>query len=334
MHNILLVAKREMLVKMRNRAYILGTLGIVVGIFVLTFIASRADMGNAATSMIPEFVQRQMEIQAQAEEEVMTLHGLNAAEINFQIANRFQELWAAYEIDNPDIGGLDVRHWAGFAVGVLLFMAITITGSLIAIGVAEEKSSRIVEILLSSMTSFQLMVGKIIGMAAVGLTQIAVILVSAYISATSFGIIQGDVFTDAALGSAILLAIAFFLVGYMSYATLYAAFAATVSRVEEVNTAIAPVIYILLVPYLAVVIPGLGNIAPLRFALNYVPLFSPIGAAVYYFQGGLELWQALLSLAISIAALPFIMLFAARVYHRSILASGTRVKILSVLRRY
>jgi ABC-2 type transport system permease protein len=289
------------------------------------------DMENAATSMIPEFAQRQMEIQAQAEEEVMAVHGLNAEEINIQIANRFQELWAAFEAENPDMGGLDVRYWTGFVVGILLFMAITITGSLIAIGVAEEKSSRIVEILLSSMTSFQLMVGKIIGMAVVGLTQILLILVGAYIAVTTFGI-MGDIFSDVALGSSILLAIAFFLVGYLSYATLYAAFAATVSRTEEVNTAIAPVMYILLIPYLAVVIPGLGNIAPLRFALNYVPLFSPIGAAVHYFQGGLELWQALLSLAISIIALPFIMFFASRIYSRSVLASGARVKILSVLR--
>ena len=88
MRNALLVAKREMLVKMRSRAYIFGTLAVVAGILILVFIASRADMEDASTAMIPEFVQKQMELQAQAEEEVMSLHGLNAAEINAQIASK------------------------------------------------------------------------------------------------------------------------------------------------------------------------------------------------------------------------------------------------------
>jgi ABC-2 type transport system permease protein len=272
-----------------------------------------------------------MEFQAQAEEEVMAIHGLNATEINAQIALRFQELWEGFQADNPEEGGLDVRYWIGFGVGILLFMAITITGSMIAMGVAEEKSSRIVEILLSGMTSFQLMAGKILGMAVVGLTQIAIILAAGYYAARGFGL-MGDIFADINLGSAIWLALGFFLVGYLSYATLYAAFAATVSRTEEVNAAIAPVMYVLLIPYLAVVIPAFGNIAPLRFVLNYVPLFSPIGATVHYFQGGLELWQALISLAISIAALPLIMLLASRIYRRSVLATGARLKIINILR--
>jgi ABC-2 type transport system permease protein len=142
----------------------------------------------------------------------------------------------------------------------------------------------------------------------------------------------GDVFAGVNLGSAIWLALGFFLVGYLSYATLYAAFAATVSRTEEVNVAIAPVMYVLFIPYLAVVIPALGNIAPLRFALDYVPLFSPIGATVHYFQSGLELWQALLSLAISLAALPLIMFLASRIYRRSVLSTGARLKIINILR--
>ena len=331
MRNILLVAKREMFVKMRNKAYILGTLAVVAGILILMFIGSRADMENASSVMIPEFAKKQMEFQTQAEEEVMALHGLNAEEINVQVALRFQELWEAYEAENPDSGGLDVRYWIGFGVGILLFMAITVTGSMIAIGVAEEKSSRIVEILLSGMTSFQLMTGKIIGMAVVGLTQIIVILASGFFAARGFGLL-GDIFAGVNLGSAIWLALAFFLVGYLSYATLYAAFAATVSRSEEVNAAIAPVMYVLLIPYMAVVIPVFGSIAPLRFALDYVPLFSPIGATVHYFQGGLELWQALISLAVSIAALPAIMFLASKIYSRSVLATGARQKIISILR--
>ncbi|MDR1616554.1 MAG: ABC transporter permease [Syntrophomonadaceae bacterium] len=331
MRNVLLIAKREMLVKMRNRAYIFGTLAVVAAILILAFISSRADMENASTAMITESVKKQMELQAQAEEEVMALHGLNASEINAQITLRFQELWEIYETENPDSGVLVVRYWIGFGVGVLLFMSITLTGSMIAIGVAEEKSSRIVEILLSSMTSFQLMVGKIIGMAVIGLTQIVIILATGYFAARGFGLI-GDVFAGVNLGSAIWIALGFFLVGYLSYATLYAAFAATVSRTEEVNAAIAPVMYILLIPYLAVVIPVFGNIAPLRFVLDYVPLFSPIGATVHYFQGGLDLLQALLSLAISLAALPLIMLLASRIYRRSILATGARQKIITILR--
>ena len=332
MRNIWLVAKREMLVKMRNRAYIIGTLAVVVGVIALAFLGSRGNMNgeDAANAMVPEFAKQQMLLQAQAEQEVFTEHGLNAEEINAQVAVRFQELLAEYQEENPDSTN-DVRYWIGFGVGILLFMAITITGTMIAQGVAEEKSSRIVEILLSSMTSFELMVGKIIGMAVVGLTQIAIILGAGYAAARGFGL-MGDIFSGVELGSAIWLALAFFLVGYLSYATLYAAFASTVSRAEEVNIAIQPVMYVLMVPYIATILPAFSNIAPLRFALDYVPLFSPIGATVHYFQGGLGLWQALLSLAISIAVLPLIMLVAARIYRRSVLATGARLKVLAILR--
>jgi ABC-type Na+ efflux pump permease subunit len=333
MRNIWLVAKREMLTKMRNKAYILGTLAVVVGVVVLAFLGSRAggnenDLSNA---MVPEFARQQMVLQAQAEQEVMARHGLSSEEVNAEITARFQELWAEYQAEHPE-SATDTRYWIGFGVGILLFMAITITGSMIALGVAEEKSSRIVEILLSGMTSFQLMVGKIIGMAVVGLTQIAIILGAGYAAARGFGL-MGDIFAGVNLGSAIWLALGFFLVGYLSYATLYAAFAATVSRTEEVNVAIAPVMYVLMIPYIATVIPAFGQLAPIRFVLDYVPLFSPIGATVHYFQGGLALWQALLSLVISIIALPFIMLIASRIYRRSVLATGARLKVLAILRQ-
>jgi len=331
MRNVWLVAKREMLVKMRNRAYILGTLAVVLGIIGLAFLASRGDTDSVNDAMIPEFARQQMVLQAQAEQEVLAEHGLDSTEIQAQVAARFNQLWAEYQAENPDSGS-DIRYWVGFAVGILLFMAITITGTMIAQGVAEEKSSRIVEILLSSMTSFELMVGKIVGMAVVGLTQIAIILGSGYAAARAFGLLGGDAFAGIDLGSGIWIAIGFFLVGYFSYATLYAAFASTVSRAEEVNIAIQPVMYILLVPYLATVLPAFGSIAPVRFVLNYVPLFSPIGATVNYFQGGLALWQTLLSLGISILALPLIMFAASRIYRRSVLATGARLKIFNVLR--
>lgn len=332
MRNIWLVAKREMLVKMRNKAYILGTLVVVAGIVLLAFLGSRGNMSgeDAANVMVPEFAKQQMLLQAQAEQEVFAEHGLIAEEINAQVSARFQELLAEYQEENPDSAS-DARYWIGFAVGILLFMAITITGTMIAQGVAEEKSSRIVEILLSGMTSFQLMVGKIVGMAVVGLTQIAIILGAGYLAARGFGL-MGDIFSGIELGSAIWLALAFFLVGYLSYATLYAAFASTVSRAEEVNIAIQPVMYVLMIPYIATILPAFGTIAPVRFILDYVPLFSPIGATVHYFQGGLTLWQALISLAISIAALPLIMLVAARIYRRSVLSTGARLKVLTILR--
>ncbi|MCL2371758.1 ABC transporter permease [Candidatus Saccharibacteria bacterium] len=328
--NVWLIAKREMITKMRNKAYILGTLAVVLGVIGLAFFASRANDDAVSDAMIPEFARTQMALQAQAEEEVMAQYGLDAEEVRLQVAVRFNELWTEYQEENPD-SGASVRYWIGFGVGILLFLAITMTGAMIAQVVAEEKSSRIVEILLSSMSSFELMVGKIIGIAVVGLVQLAIILLAGYAAARGFGL-MGDIFAGINIGSAIWLAIAFFIVGYFSYATLYAAFASTVSRAEEVNVAIQPVMYVLLVPYMAVVIPAFSAIEPLRFVLTYLPLFSPIAAPVYYFQGEINLWQALISLGISLLALPLIMFAAARIYRRSVLATGAKLKILTVLR--
>ncbi|MDR0979545.1 MAG: ABC transporter permease [Candidatus Nomurabacteria bacterium] len=332
LRNIALVAKREIITKMRNRTYIIGTLAVVVGIFLLAFLGSRSTAEDAGNAMIPEYAKQSIILQEQARQETLAEYNIDATELDTKIAARYQELLAAYQAEHPDSTATDTRYWIGFAVGILLFVALSITGSMIALGVAEEKSSRIVEILLSSMSSFELMFGKIVGMAVVGLTQIAIILGAGYIAAQSFSV-MGDIFSSINLGAGIWLALGFFLVGYLSYATLYAAFAATVSRTEEVNVAIQPVMYIMMIPYFVVVIPALSNVAPLRFLVDYLPLMSPIGATSHYFQGELSLWQALLSLGISLAVLPFIMLAASRIYRRSVLSSGARLHALALLRQ-
>lgn len=329
MRNIWLVAKREMLVRMRSKAYIIGTIAIILGVVGLSFLASRGS--GSEEMLIPEYARQQIAAQTEAREYVYAEYGLDVAEIDAKIAAKFEEIMAAYEAENPS-GLNDSKYWVGYIVGILLFVAIVMTGTMIAQGVAEEKSSRIVEILLGSMSSFQLMAGKIVGIGIVGLVQIGVILGAGYVSAAAFGLI-GDVFVGVDFGSAIIIALAFFIVGYFSYAALYAAFASMVSRAEEVNVAIQPVMYILLVPYMATVIPTLAEIGPIQHLLNYLPLWSPIGAVVHYFQGSLTTAQALLSLSISAVALPLIMYMAATIYRRSVLATGARLRIKDVLNK-
>ena len=329
MRNIWLIAKREMLVRMRSKAFIIGTVAIILGIVGLTFLMSRGEA--AEDVLIPEYAKQQIAAQAEAKEFVYAEYGLDVADIDAKIMVKYLEIMTEYEEENPS-GLTDSKYWIGYGVGILLFVAITMTGTMIAQGVAEEKSSRIVEILLGGMSSFQLMAGKIIGIGVVGLVQIGAILGAGYASSVGFGV-MGDMFADINLGFALFVALAFFLIGYFSYAALYAAFASMVSRAEEVNVAIQPVMYILMIPYFATVIPTLAEIGPVQQALNYMPLWSPIGATVHYFQGSMSTVQVLISIGISLVALPGILYLAAMIYRRSVLETGAKLKIKDVLKK-
>jgi len=327
MRNIWLVAKREILIRIRSRAFIIGTIAIVLGVIGIAFLTSGGQ--GAEELLIPEYAKQQIAAKAEAEASVYAEHDLDPAEIQAKIAAKFEELMANYEAESPS-GLTDSKYFTGYIIGIMLFVAITMTGTMIAQGVAEEKSSRIVEILLSSMSSFQLMVGKIVGIGIVGLIQIGAILGAGYIAATKFGLAD-NAFADINFGLALIIALAFFLVGYFSYAALYAAFASMVSRAEEVNIAIQPIMYILMIPYIATIIPTLAEIGPIQQMLNYMPLWSPVGAVVHYFQGSLTTAQALISLSISIVALPGIFYIAATIYRRSVLSTGARLRIKDVL---
>ncbi|MEO5987221.1 MAG: ABC transporter permease [Candidatus Limnocylindria bacterium] len=158
--------------------------------------------------------------------------------------------------NQEDFGGAFILT---YALVILTFLAILTYGNWVAQSVAEEKSGRVMELLITAATPRQLLTGKVLGTGAAGLTQYVGIVVAAMIGLVANGPISealgvaGELpFTLPSIGPAMLIAFAtFFLLGFILYATLYEAAGSMVSRIEDVQQAVGPLIFLAMGGYLA-----------------------------------------------------------------------------------
>jgi ABC-2 type transport system permease protein len=170
-------------------------------------------------------------------------------------------------------------------VGILLiFLSVYMYGYGVATGVAEEKSSRIMEILVNAATPFQLMVGKIVGIGAAGLAQMAAFVVVGIgallqtpVKALLLGSTAGGLnlnITGASV-TMLLLLLVYFLLGFLLYATLFAAMGALVKRQEELQNVIQLVIWLFTVGYLVSFLGISSPDAPWVKVISYIPFWTP-----------------------------------------------------------
>jgi ABC-2 type transport system permease protein len=223
-----------------------------------------------------------------------------------------------------------------FIVGFLIYITIIMYGQVILAAVVEEKETRIAELLFSSVRSFPLLIGKLIGVSLVALTQLA-------LWALAFGAfaLWG---VNALAASGVNLSLPhipasffayfflFFLLGYFIYATFYALVGSMVTTTQEGGQLSMPVLFLLIMGfYLAFpVIRSPGS--PLAFWVSMIPFFSPITMIVRIVTQTPPAWQILLSLAIGYATVVLLMWLAARIYRIGMLMYGKRATIPEVLR--
>lgn len=231
-------------------------------------------------------------------------------------------------LDGEERDGAQV--FAGLAAGILIFVAVMSTGQMVAQGVVEEKSSRVVELLLATVRPWQLLTGKVLGIGVVGLIQVVCVLAASVVSALAFDLFDAS---SLDLGATALWTLVWFVLGYATYAIVLAGLAALVSRQEDVAQVISPVMVVMMIPYfLAVtVVPwDPGNVV-VR-VLSQVPFCAPLMMPVRVAIGGVEAWEVALSLGLSVAALPVLIWLAGRLYARGVLRTGARVGLLAALR--
>ena len=206
---------------------------------------------------------------------------------------------------------------------VLLYGQLFGYGIWIATGVIEEKSSRVVEILLSAIGARQLMAGKIIGIGVLGLAQLAVISVYGIALAVATGALElpGD-----AIGVA-LLSIGWFVLGFAFYAGLFAVAGSLVSRMEELQNAMTPINLVIFVS-LFISIGALqdpdGTVA--RVA-SLLPTSSALAMPVRIVLGSATPLEVALSIAIVVVSAAAMIPISARLYAGAILRIGARVKL-------
>jgi len=216
-------------------------------------------------------------------------------------------------------------------MGVLLYLAMQVGGQYVAQGVVEEKASRVVEVLLSTVPPWHLMAGKIIGIGIVTLGQLFLVLGGAYIAAEFTGL-MGE--TNLHLGATMIWSVIWALVGFVTFSVVMAALAARVSRQEEIGSVITPVVMLMLIPYfLGVSILPNDPTNQLAAVLSYIPLMAPMLMPIRVALGVATLPQLLLSLLISLAALPVLLWLATKVYQGAILHTGGRISMRDALTR-
>jgi ABC-2 type transport system permease protein len=217
---------------------------------------------------------------------------------------------------------------ASLALGILLWIALGQYGNLVAQGVVEEKATRIMEILLATIPPSRLLAGKIVGIGLVGLLQLAIVGAAALVAVR-----VTNVAAIPALGAgAILGDICWFLLGYLFYATAYAAVASLVSRHEEVQGAVGPISILQIAGYLLMYVSLPHPAGPLATVCSVLPPFAPILMPVRMAVTDVPFWQVGLAAALILASIGGLTWLAGRMYSNAAMRIGTRVRFMDAFR--
>lgn len=221
-------------------------------------------------------------------------------------------------------------------VGVLMLMMVTLMGiSTLSAGVVEEKASRVVEILLTTVRPRTLLLGKILGIGSAMLVIFAVYLAGILGGLWIAGLLD-QISTLGALGvwGYVPMLLLWIVLGYFTFAGITGGISATVSRQEDLGAVQTPLIFMQMIPlYLAIyLVPYLPD-ATVTKVLSYVPLFSPYLMPMRAAVGGVEVWEQVLAIALTLITIPLLALVAGKIYERSILHTGERIKLKQVLRK-
>ncbi|MGR9050932.1 ABC transporter permease [Halobacillus faecis] len=208
-----------------------------------------------------------------------------------------------------------------------LYFSVIMYGQMISTEVATEKSSRVMEILVSSVSPVSQMFAKIFGIALLGLTQFAILILAGYL-----GIQQSRTLGDGSMleffgfndinPGTIIYAVVFFILGYLLYATLAATLGSLVSRLEDAQQLLAPMIMLIVAGFLIAMF-GLGIPESTFITISsYFPFFTPL--IMFLRVGMLEIpvWEIALSIGILIGSILLLALIGARVYRGGVLMYG------------
>jgi len=210
---------------------------------------------------------------------------------------------------------------------LLLYIAIISFGYAIASSVVSEKSSRVVEVILSAIRPSQLLAGKVIGVGLLGLIQISIIGAAGLLIAL-FG---GDLSLPDSTAETVALVLLYFVLGYAFYGCAFAGVASLVSRQEDSQSTTSPLLVVLIGSYLATN-SALGNPeGSLAQIGTFLPPMAPMLVPGRAAQGALAGWELAASIALMVVSILIVVRLAARVYDRSVLRFGTPMKLREAL---
>lgn len=241
------------------------------------------------------------------------------------------------ELDLPEVAvtsldpdsDADAERVVTAIIGVgILYGLLIMFGQFVAQGVVEEKSSRVVELLLATMRPWHLLAGKILGLGLLGLAQIVLVAVLGVGGALAFDIVEvpGDL-----IGTAVAV-VAWFVLGYAFYAAIFAVAASLVSRQEDLGSVLMPTTLVLVAAFVVGIQAAANPDGTLAVVTSYVPGLSPLVMPVRQAAGDVAAWEVGLSAVVAVLAVAVVVRIGGRVYASSLLRTSGKTKIREALR--
>lgn len=351
---IRLVAGREVMARLRSRSFLISTgvlLLIVLASIIIGSLASantelpKIAVQRSVINALPDMSSFQETLVSEvAEAEALVRNGtVDAAVLSNSLVSplgitviALDEVPAALVAQlsvAPDIRILQPAHQDPFLAylvalgfGLVFFLSTISFGTTIAQSVVEEKQTRIVEILLATISARLLLAGKVLGnsILALGQTVLIALLAAVGLLVTGQNVVLGQI------GPSAVWFIVFFVFGFVLLASMFSAAASLVSRQEDLGAVISPVTTLVMIPYFAVIF---FNDNPIVLSImSYVPFSAPVGMPMRLFLGSAQWWEPLVSLAILAVSTVVVIIVGARIYSNSLLRTGGRVKLREALK--
>jgi len=227
--------------------------------------------------------------------------------------------------------------WLAYITSFVMYFSLIMYGIQVMGAVLEEKSNRIVEVLISSITPFQLLMGKVIGVAGAGLLQLAIwggasfYVTSAIASRNTPGLDQVAVegtrqsmSMPAVSVDLVAVVLIFFLLGFLLYSALYAAVGAMCSSQQETQQAAQPVTILLALGFIAMFTLINDPSSSMARILSFIPFFAPLVIPVRYALSPLPMTEVAAAVAVTLLGVVVVVWFAGRIYRVGILSYGKK----------
>jgi ABC-2 type transport system permease protein len=211
---------------------------------------------------------------------------------------------------------------------IVLYTLLILISQFVAQGVVEEKSTRVVELLLSTMKPWQLLAGKVIGLGLLGLAQIVAIAVVGVTGALLFDVVS----LPGQLIGTVLTVVAWFVLGYAFYASVFAAAASLVSRQEDLAGVITPMSLVLVVGFFVALQAASNPDSPLARITSFVPGLSPLVMPVRMAGGGVPWWEVVVSVVLMLVAIALVVRLGGRIYAGALLRTSGKTKLRDALK--
>lgn len=244
-----------------------------------------------------------------------------------------------------------------YGASILMYMFILLYGVQVMRGVAEEKSNRIMEVMVSSVKPFQLMMGKILGIGSTALLQFALwVGLSLLVTTVAGQFIAGDpesikemadqggkmaqqgsamsgisdFFSSADFGIALIVFIFYFIMGYLMYAALFAAVGSAVDQEQDTQQLTFPVTMPLIIGFFIAQTAAQDPNSQMAFWASMIPFTSPIVMMVRVAFGAYETWELILSMVILVGSFVGVTFMSAKIYRVGVLMYGKKVTLKEI----